>query len=85
MPPACNGLTCPTVWMSREQRILGQTLFVNLARIPFLIPDAELARMAQEILEWSPVFLDTDPVHAVRFALFCERNNIKFPSLKFIL
>ena len=27
--PSCNGLTCPTVWMSREQRILGQTLFAR--------------------------------------------------------
>jgi phenylacetate-CoA ligase len=85
VPPNCNGLTCPTGWMSREQRIIGQTLFVNLARIPFLIPDPEMRRMAQEILEWSPVFLDTDPVHAVWFALFCERNCIKLPSLKFIL
>ena len=85
VPPNCNGLTCPTGWMSREQRIIGQTLYVNLARIPFLIPEAEMRRMAQEILEWSPVFLDTDPVHAVWFALFCERNRIKIPSLKFIL
>ena len=41
--PACNGLTCPTVWMSREQRTIGNALFVNLARIPFLISEAELA------------------------------------------
>ncbi|HTB84911.1 MAG TPA: hypothetical protein VK742_14740 [Candidatus Sulfotelmatobacter sp.] len=85
VPPNCNGLTCPTGWLSREQRIIGQTLYVNLARIPFLIPEAEMRRMADEILEWSPVFLDTDPVHAVWFALFCERNQIKLPSLKFIL
>ena len=83
--PSCNGLTCPTVWMSREQRVINRSLFVNLARIPFLIGEADLARMAQEIAEWSPVFLDTDPVHAVWFALYCERRGIKFPSLKFIL
>jgi hypothetical protein len=65
VPPACNGLTCPTVWMSREQRTLGNTLFVNLARIPFLLSDADLARMAAEIAEWSPQFLDLDPVHGV--------------------
>ena len=85
VPPACNGLTCPTVWMSREQRTVGNTLFVNLARIPFLLEDRELARMAAEISEWSPQFLDVDPVHGARFALFCERRGIKFPSLKFIL
>jgi phenylacetate-coenzyme A ligase PaaK-like adenylate-forming protein len=85
VPPACNGLTCPTVWMSREQRTLGNTLFVNLARIPFLLGDADLARMAAEIAEWSPQFLDMDPVHGVRFALYCEENGIQFPSLRFVL
>jgi len=85
VPPACNGLTCPTVWMSREQRTVGNTLFINLARIPFLLEDRELARMAAEISEWSPQFLDVDPVHGARFALFCEQHGIQFPSLKFIL
>ncbi|MGD0744655.1 MAG: hypothetical protein ABSA45_05830 [Verrucomicrobiota bacterium] len=85
VPPACNGLTCPTVWMSREQRTVGNTLFVNLARIPFLLDDRELARMAGEIAEWSPQFLDLDPVHGARFALFCEQRGIKFPSLRFVL
>ena len=83
--PACNGLTCPTVWMSREQRTFGNALFVNLARIPFLIADAELLHMAAEISDWSPQFLDVDPVHGSRFALYCEEHGIKFPSLKFIL
>jgi phenylacetate-CoA ligase len=85
VPPACNGLTCPTVWMSREQRTVGNTLFINLARIPFLLEDRELARMAAEISEWSPQFLDVDPVHGARFALFCEQRGMKFPSVKFIL
>ena len=85
VPPACNGLTCPTVWMSREQRTLGNTLYVNLARIPFLLSAADLARMASEISEWSPQFLDVDPVHGVRFALYCEQHGIRFPSLRFVL
>jgi phenylacetate-CoA ligase len=83
--PACNGLTCPTVWMSREQRTFGNALFVNLARIPFLISEAELLHMAAEVADWSPQFLDVDPVHGVRFALYCEQHGLKFPSLKFIL
>lgn len=83
--PACNGLTCPTVWMSREQRIIGNALFVNLARIPFLLNDNDLSRMATEIAGWSPLFLDLDPVHGTRFALYCEQHGLKFPSLKFIL
>jgi phenylacetate-CoA ligase len=83
--PACNGLTCPTVWVSREQRTFGNSLFVNLARIPFLISEAELLHMASEISDWAPQFLDVDPVHGVRFALYCEQHGLKFPSLKFIL
>jgi phenylacetate-CoA ligase len=83
--PACNGLTCPTVWMPRDQRIICQTLFANVARIPFLLGEKELARMAAEINDWSPQFLDVDPVHGAWFALYCERRGIKFPSLKFIL
>jgi len=85
VPPACNGLTCPTVWMSREQRTLGNTLYVNLARIPFLLTEEELGRMAAEISEWLPQFLDLDPVHGARFALFCEAHGIRFPSLRFLL
>jgi phenylacetate-CoA ligase len=83
--PACNGLTCPTVWMSREQRTFGNSLFVNLARIPFLISEADLLHMAAEIADWAPQFLDVDPVHGARFALYCEQHGLKFPSLKFIL
>jgi phenylacetate-CoA ligase len=83
--PACNGLTCPTVWMSREQRTIGNALFVNLARIPFLISEAELLHMAAETADYAPQFLDVDPVHGVRFALYCEEHGLKFPSLKFIL
>jgi phenylacetate-CoA ligase len=85
VPPACNGLTCPTVWASREQRTVGNTLFINLARIPFVLDDAELARMAADVSAWSPQFLDLDPVHGAWFALFCERKGIRFPSLKFVL
>lgn len=84
-PPACNGLTCPTVWASRSQRTIGNALFVNFARIPFTLNEATLARMAQEASDWSPQFLDVDPVHGAWFALYCERHGIEFPSLKFIL
>jgi len=84
-PPACNGLTCPTVWMSQTQRTIGNTLYLNLARIPFVLSEAELQRMADEIKTWSPQFLDFDPVHGVWFALFCERKGIRFPSLRFVI
>ena len=83
--PACNGLTCPTVWMSREQRTFGNALFVNLARIPFLVGDAELARMAAEISEWSPQFLDVDPGsrRAFRALLRAARHKISLAEIYF--
>ena len=83
--PACNGLTCPTVWMSQAQRTIGNTLYVNLARIPFVLSEVELQRMADEIAAWQPQFLDLDPVHGAWFALFCERQGIRFPSLRFVI
>ncbi|HXC34890.1 MAG TPA: hypothetical protein VNV43_03395, partial [Candidatus Acidoferrales bacterium] len=83
--PACNGRVCFSAWRSRTHRTFGKTLYVNQARIPFVLKDEELARMADEIANWSPKFLDTDPVHAAWFALYCERQGIRFPSLEFIL
>ena len=85
VPPICNGLVCFSNYTAKTARTVGTTRFVNQARIPFLLTDAEFARMAEEILEWSPVFLDLDPVHGAWFALHCERQGIKFPSVKFIL
>jgi phenylacetate-CoA ligase len=83
--PACNGQTCPTAWTPRNHRTFGDSLFLNLARIPFLLTEAELDRMAEEVSEWAPQFLDVAPVHGVWFALHCERRGLKFPSLRFVL
>ena len=85
VPPICNGLVCFSNYMSKAQRTLGKTLFVNQARLPFLQSESELARMAGEIGEWAPQFLDVDPVHGAWFALYCERRGLRFPSVKFIL
>jgi len=85
VPPVCNGLVCFSNFMSKAERTVGTTLYANQARIPFLLTEADFARMAAEILEWSPLFFDLDPVHGAWFALYCERNGIRFPSVKFIL
>ena len=85
VPPICNGLVCFSNYTSKSARTVGNTLFVNQSRIPFLLTEDEFARMAEEITEWSPQFLDLDPVHGAWFALHCERHGIKFPSVKFIL
>lgn len=82
--PICNGTACHSRWTPRSARIYDGSLFVNQTRIPFLLEDAELARMAEEIGEWSPQFLDLDPVHGAWFALYCERKGIRFPSVQFV-
>jgi phenylacetate-CoA ligase len=83
--PACNGRACLSPWRSRDFRTVGNTLFVNRSRLPFLLSEEELARMATEISDWSPLFLDVDPVHGAWFALYCERQGIRFPSLEFVV
>ena len=83
--PVCSGDICYSGVPSRADRIVGNALFVSLSRYPFLLGEAELARMAAEAVEWQPQFLDVDPVYGVLFALYCERRGIRLPSLRFIL
>jgi len=85
VPPVCNGLVCFSNYNALSARIAGRTLFANQARIPFLLTEAELARMVRETTDWAPQFLDLDPVQGAWFALYCERQGIRFPSVKFIL
>jgi phenylacetate-CoA ligase len=83
--PVCNSEVCFTGVPSMRDRIAGHTLFVSLSRFPFLWSEADLARIAHEVAEWQPQFLDVDPVYGVVFALYCERHGIRFPSLRFVL
>jgi phenylacetate-CoA ligase len=83
--PVCSGDVCYTGTRSRAERIVGNALFLSLSRLPFLWGEADLARMAAEAAEWQPQFLDVDPVYGVLFARYCERQGIRFPSLRFIL
>ena len=83
--PVCSGDIRYTGVPSRDERVVGNSLFVSLSRYPFLWSDKELERIASEVLDWRPEFLDVDPVYGVVFALFCERKGIRLPSLKFVL
>ena len=83
--PVCSGDVRYTGTPSRADRIVGNALFVSLTRLPFLWGEADLARMANEALEWQPQFLDVDPVYGALFALYCERQAIRLPSLRFII
>lgn len=84
-PPVCGGDICYAGVPSRFDRVVGDALFVVLSRQPWLWGDAELDRMIEETVGWSPLFLDADPVYAVRFALHCERRGVRLPTLRFIL
>lgn len=83
--PVCSGDICYTSVPTREDRIVDQSLFLSLSKLPFLWSDTDLARMASEALDWQPQFLDVDPVYGVVFALYCERQGIRLPSLRFVL
>jgi phenylacetate-CoA ligase len=83
--PVCSGDICYTGVPSRNDRIVGNALFVSLSRFPFLWSEADLQRMAAEAADWQPQFLDVDPVYGVVFAGYCERHSLRLPSLRFIL
>ena len=83
--PQCNHDICYTGPPSRAERVVGHALSVNLSRHPFLWTEAARARMAEEALDWDPVFLDLDPVYGTLFALYCERQNVRFSRLRFIV
>ena len=83
--PMCSSEICYTGTPTREDRTLGDALFVNLSRHPFLWSLAALERMAREVTEWQPGFLDVDPVYGVLFARYCQRQGIKLPTVKFVL
>jgi phenylacetate-CoA ligase len=83
--PMCSNDIRYTGVPSRDERIVGNSLFSSLSRLPFLWSETDLARMAAEAEEWDPVFLDVDPVYGVVFAQYCERHGIRLPSLRFII
>lgn len=83
--PVCSGEICYSGIPSYSDRTVGNALFLNLSRHPFFWGEKDLARMAREAVEWDPVFLDIDPVYGVLFALYCEQQGIRLPSLKFII
>jgi len=83
--PACNGDISYDGTPSVERRTLGHARVLSLSRFPFLLSTDDLDQMVREALDWDPVFLDTDPVYAAVFALHCERRQVRFPKLKFIL
>jgi phenylacetate-CoA ligase len=83
--PVCTSEICYQGIPSWSDRIVGQSLFTNIARHPFLWSEAMLDRMVEETVGWGPVFLDVDPVYGVLFALHCERRGVRLPSLKFVL
>ena len=83
--PVCSGDIRYTGVPSRDERTVGNALFVSLSRFPFLWGPRDLQRIADEIIEWQPEFLDVDPVYAVIFALYCERERIRLPSVRFIV
>jgi phenylacetate-CoA ligase len=83
--PVCNADICYSSTPARFDRIVGNALHLSLNRQPLLWTDADLARMADEAVDWRPQFLDVDPVYGVRFAQYCERRGIRLPSLRFVL
>ena len=85
VPPVCNGLVCFSNFTSKAARTVDATLFANQARIHFCRPRLNSRAWLARSWNGRRSFLDFDAVHGAWFAPYCERNGIKFPSVKFIL
>jgi phenylacetate-CoA ligase len=83
--PSCNHDISYRGVPARSQRTIGNALYANLMKHPLLWPVTERERIAQEISDWQPLFLDVDPVYGVSLAQYCRAHGVRFPSLKFII
>lgn len=83
--PVCNGDVSYLGRPSFVDRSVGGTLYLSLSSNPWLWGAAEFGRIAMEIAQWQPDFLDLDPVYGAAFARFCRERKLRFPTVKFIL
>lgn len=83
--PSCGGGLCNQGQTTARERTDEMTLLLSTSRQPWLWSEQEWDRVAREILEWAPLFLDTDPVYAAALARHCLRRGVRFPSVRFVL
>ncbi len=83
--PSCGGGLCNQGQTTARERTDDQTLLLSTSRQPWLWSEQEWDRIAREILQWSPLFLDADPVYAAALAQHCLRRGVRFPSVQFVL
>jgi len=83
--PSCGGGLCNQGQTTARERTDETVLLLSTSRQPWLWSEAEWDRIVSEILEWKPLFLDTDPVYATALARHCLRRGVRFPSVRFVL
>ena len=77
--PVCNSEVCFTGVPSMRDRIVGDTLFVSLSRFPFLWAEADLRGSRARSGNGNRTSWMSIPVYGVVFALYCQRQGIRFP------
>ena len=82
--PACSGLTCPRLAVAGAADDWPDAL--REPRAHSLHPqENNLARMAEEIADWAPKFLDLDPVHGVGLRFIASaRASVSLPEIYFV-
>ncbi|HOX03799.1 MAG TPA: hypothetical protein P5555_16075 [Candidatus Paceibacterota bacterium] len=83
--PLCNHDISYQGTPTAADRVVGDALFLNLNRHPFLWTTARLDAMIEEAFDWRPIFLDCDPVYGLVFARHCRRRGVRLPSLRFVV
>lgn len=73
----CSSAVCYRENPTREQRTLGNTLYLNIAADPNAWTRADVERMLEELESFKPVYLDADPVYLALLLRHKESYGIR--------
>ena len=81
----CSNATCYLDFPSYEDRIISNTLYLNLSGDPNSWSKSEVLRMMSELNEFQPEYLDADPIYLALFLKkideFCGDHVFHLPSV----
>lgn len=72
----CSANVCHASSPSYEQRLRGTTLYLNQSDAPSKWTDADIERMAAELAQHQPVYLDADAFYLATFLQRAERLGL---------
>lgn len=77
----CSNTVCYLCKPSYEDRIINDTLYLNINHNPWAWTVDEVKNMNDEIKEYDTYYLDVDPVYFYIFLQKCKQYDIKYVDL----